>query len=121
DREKVKELFEEILEGEPVRFQCLERVGKQGTMTRPVRRVVEDGATRRKILARARTLKEREEKWRKVYIMPDLTRVQQKEDKVLRDKVKEFRASGVTNVKILKGEVVRMEGECRELLFMPDK
>ena len=45
----------------------------------------------------------------KLYIVPDLTKEQQSEDTKLRDEVKRLRASGATNVRISKGNVVADE------------
>ena len=42
----------------------------------------------------------------RIYIVPDLTQEQQREDKKLRDEVKRLRDSGAVNVRISKGSVV---------------
>ena len=58
---------------------------------------------------------------------PDLTRLQQEEDKKLRDKLKEFREEGSkkgnerTSVKIIRGEIVREVNGGREVLFSLEK
>lgn len=118
DNDFVKEVIMDLLEGEPVRFVVVERVGRKGAVGRPIRIRVEDFSARRRILMKAKTLKDRDDdKLKKIYIMPDLTREQQKDDKTLRDKAKEFRTNGVTNVKIFKGDVIREEGGIRETLY----
>jgi len=39
-------------------------------------------------------------------VVPDLTRIQQEEDKILRDEVKRRRLVGEVKVRIVKGEVI---------------
>jgi hypothetical protein len=43
----------------------------------------------------------------KIYIVPDLTRVQQLEDKKIRDQVKKYRQEGEIGVRIERGKIVR--------------
>jgi hypothetical protein len=45
-----------------------------------------------------------DEALKKIYLAPDLTRMQQEEDKKLRDKLKELRNNGSKNMKITKQE-----------------
>jgi hypothetical protein len=65
----------------------------------------------------------KDEGLRRIYVAPDLTRIQQEEDKKLRDKLKEVRGEGKRsenerkNVKIVRGEIVREENGVREVLF----
>ena len=47
-----------------------------------------------------------------MYIVPDLTRMQQDEDKILREEVKNRRNAGALNVRIVSGRVV--EGTVNE-------
>ena len=52
-----------------------------------------------------------------IFVVPDLTKLQQEEDKKLRDKLKEIRESGRKQAKIEKGEIVEeVEGK-KEVLF----
>ena len=76
---------------------------------------------RRSIFQRAKDLYN-SDKFKKVYITPDLTRNQQKIDKELRDKVHEFRKAGETTAKILAGRVVKnLEGGKEVVLYEPPK
>ena len=107
DEEKVQKMLDELLERERVKYSLIGRVGKKGTREtaiRPIRIKIETIENKGKILKKARNLKEIEE-YRKVYIVPDMTRKQQEEDKTLRDKVKEFRAKGMEGVRIQRGNV----------------
>ena len=96
------------------------RVGKvAGSKPRPVRVAIEEVDDKRKILNRAKLLKENS-KYDKIYVCPDLTKKQQDEDKKLRDKVREFRNQGMVGVKIVRGEVVKEEAGSRVVLFGGD-
>lgn len=99
-------------------FEIVGRIGKSELKdkTRPLRILMEDPIARRKILRGASSLKGKKD-FDKVYIVPDHTRKQQEQDKLLRDKVKQFREEGKTGVKISKGEVVQIRGEEKEVLF----
>ena len=102
DEEKVQKLLDELLERERVKYSLIGRVGKKGTREtaiRPIRIKIETIENKGKILKKARNLKEIEE-FKRVYIVPDMTRKQQEEDKTLRDKVKEFRANGMEGVRM---------------------
>jgi len=68
----------------------LGRIGRKGVGPRPVRIMIKENAHRRKLLANARELKTMAG-LNKIYLVPDLTRLQQMEDKKLRDQVKELR------------------------------
>jgi hypothetical protein len=60
------------------------------------------------------------EDFKKIFIVPDLTRKQQLLDKELRDKVKELRASGQQNIMIRAGKVIKNLGEKKvEILYCP--
>lgn len=52
-----------------------------------------------------------------IYVAPDLTRVQQEEDRKLREKLKEIRLAGKKYVKISKGEIVQEEGGQKVVLY----
>ena len=116
ESEKVAEIFRELLEGVPVRLGTVERLGKKGDKVRHIRVTIEDQYTRRKILAKAKNLKEKSAT-KKLFIVPDLTRLQQENDKKLRDKLRTLKAEGIQNVKIQKGEIIKIDGNEREVLF----
>jgi hypothetical protein len=108
-REIVKDVISGLMPGVQVNFELVGRIGKKGVGTRPVRIKVDDQSHRRKLLARAKDLKDKEG-LDKIYIVPDLTRVQQMEDKKLREEVRRLRAAGERGVKIEKGAVVIRNG-----------
>jgi hypothetical protein len=108
-REIVKDIISGLMPGVQVNFELVGRIGKKGVGTRPVRIKVDDQSHRRKLLARAKDLKDKEG-LDKIYIVPDLTRVQQMEDKKLREEVRRLRAAGERGVKIEKGAVVIRNG-----------
>ena len=66
---------------------------------------VRDLTDKGRLLSRAKKLRYVPE-MNKIYIVPDLTLVQQQEDKKLREEVKRLRENGVANVKIYKGKVL---------------
>ena len=89
-----------------VEYEVLGRIGKKiAGVDRPVRVLVRDVAMRRRLLMKARELKGND-RFERIYIVPDLTRIQQQEDKKLRDEVKKLRQQGQVGVKISKGEIV---------------
>jgi hypothetical protein len=104
-REIVNNVISGLMPGVQVNFELVGRIGKKGVGTRPVRIKVDDQNHRRKLLAGAKDLKDKEG-LDKIYIVPDLTRVQQMEDKKLREEVRRLRAAGERGVKIEKGAVV---------------
>jgi hypothetical protein len=104
-REIVADVINGLLPEVKVEFVLMGRIGKRGNGTRPVRVKVDDQSHRRKILGRAKDLKTMEG-MDKIFIVPDLTRVQQLEDKKLREEVKRLRASGERGARIEKGVVV---------------
>jgi hypothetical protein len=108
-REIVKDVISGLMPGVQVNFELVGRIGKKGVGTRPVRIKVDDQSHRRKLLARAKDLKDKEG-LDKIYIVPDLTRVQQMEDKKLREEVRRLRAAGERGVKIEKEAVVIRNG-----------
>ena len=91
-------------------------IGKPGGKPRPLRINIRIPAERRKLLYQTKRLRDMKE-YEKVYISPDLTRLQQEEDKHLRDKVKEFKQQGLSNVKIVRGQVVSETDGRKEILF----
>jgi hypothetical protein len=104
-RDIVSDVVKGLVPEVAVEFVIVGRIGKKGTVARPVRIRVEDQGHRRKLLSRAKDLKGKEGLQR-IYIVPDLTRMQQQEDKVLRDEVKRLRTSGENGARIEKGVVV---------------
>jgi hypothetical protein len=104
-REIVTDVVNGLVPEVKVEFVILGRIGKKGNVARPVRIRVDEQGHRRKLLATAKDLKGKEG-LDKIYIMPDLTRLQQQEDKALRDEVKRLRTAGETGVRIEKGVVV---------------
>jgi hypothetical protein len=115
-KDDVEELIKELMGGLYVKIQVGERIGRKDGKARPVRITVEDLRHRRNILRKAKELKNMEGKER-IYITPDLTRLQQEDDKKLRDQVKIFRNRGDIDAKIVRGEVVKGEGNDRQVLF----
>ena len=111
DTEKVREIVEAVVvNGAKVEFQVLGRIGKSGgNRPRPVRIKVEEMGAKRLILMKAKGLKEVRGK-ESVYIVPDLTKVQQEEDWKLRSEIRRRREAGEIRVRVVKGEVV---GESR--------
>ena len=79
-----------LLPGVKVEFTVLGRIGRKGGGPRPVHIMIKENAHRRKLFANAREIKTMVG-LNKVYLVPDLTRLQQMEDKKLRDQVKELR------------------------------
>lgn len=65
---------------------------------------IEDLGPWRLVLSRAVRLKDTE--FKKVFIVPDSTRLQQADDKKLREKLKEIRESDKTTARNMKGSIV---------------
>ena len=63
-----------------VGYEVVGRVGKKGDNPRPLRIKVEDSRSRKKILISVNNLKDMKGK-KNIYIVPDLTKMQQKEDR----------------------------------------
>ena len=83
------------------------RVGRliEGKL-RPVRVVIKSLDGKREILARAKHLKEHD-KFKRMFISPDLTRKQQEVDKTLRVELKRLREGGEPEAKIKAGKIVK--------------
>lgn len=115
----VEKVFEELIPEVGIKYEIMGRIGRQEQLvTRPLRIHIHDSEHRRRLLNRGKQLKTAEEdELKKIYLAPDLTRMQQEEDKKLRDKLKELRNSGSKNIKITKGEIVSEEGGKREIVF----
>jgi hypothetical protein len=53
----------------------------------------------------------------RVFVMPDLTKMQQDAERKLRDKLKEIRQAGETDAKINRGDIVKFVNGQRQVLF----
>ena len=133
EKTEVDRILEVLVEEVNIKYEIVGRVGrleKEGGAgrCRPLRIRNEELDHKRKLLSRGKNLKGAEDdNLRKVYVAPDLTRLQQEEDKKLRDKLKEFREDGMrkgierTSVKIVRGEIVREVNGGREVNFSLEK
>lgn len=87
--------------------------------SRPIRLMIKTLDGKKEILARAKQLKEND-KFKRMFISPDLTRKQQEMDKELRNQLKKFREEGETEAKIRFGKVVKNgRGGREEVLYQP--
>ena len=115
----IKDIMETLVEETDIGYEIFGRVGRKDTSNsdkaRPLRLVIEDIGHRQLVLSRGKKLKE--SNFKQIFIVPDLTRSQQEEDKKLRDKLKEIRPHGTTNAKIVKGEIVSVEDGEKVVLF----
>jgi hypothetical protein len=115
-KDRVKEIISAVgLEENKVKY--FGRVGRNATGPRPrsVRVVCEDAETKRSFLKSAFKLKTIEG-YANIYVSSDLTKMQQIQDKKLRDKLKEIRLSN-RDAKINNGEIVIFEDGYRKILF----
>jgi len=103
------------------KVKYLGRVGRYiaGSRARIVRVVCDDAETKRNFLKAANKLKTLEG-YESTYVGMDLTKVQQLQDKALRDKLKEIRIDH-KEAKINNGEVVIFEEGNRKILFSQQK
>jgi PHD-finger len=101
----VREVIDALMPETKVEVVYVGRIGRRCEKDRPLRILVEDNGHRRKILSRAKELKGMEGKER-IFIVPDRTRIQQDEDKKLREEVKRLRLAGGVRVRIVRGTVV---------------
>jgi len=92
DLEAVNEVLKKGLKIDAERHVIeVHRIGKLDSgKARPMRVKIQTLEARSEIIARARTLKDSDE-YKNIYVSPDLTRKQQKDDKELRYKLKEIR------------------------------
>jgi len=91
-----------------IKYEVMGRIGKKSDKIRPLRVKLTDLGDKRRVLSRAKNLKN-EAGMGKIYIVPDLTKIQQTEDKKLREEVKSLRMAGIINVKISNGKVISEE------------
>ena len=107
----ITDIMETLVEEVDISYEIFGRVGRKDTSNadkaRPLRIIIEDIGHRRLVLSRGKKLKE--SSFKQVFIVPDLTRLQQEEDKKLRDKLKDIRQHGTTNARIVKGEIVSVD------------
>src|SRR6267154_2579412 len=115
-RAKVNEIIN-VVGLEESKIKYFGRVGRvvAGSKPRIVRVVCEDAETKRRFLKVANRLKTTEN-FANIYIAMDLTKVQQGQDKILRDKLKEFKEVH-KEAKINNGEIVVFEEGNRKVLF----
>ena len=73
---------------------------------RPIKVILKRVDCRKEILIRAKSLKE-SDRFKKVFITPDLTRKQQEVDKELRKQLRKFKDDGEVGAKIQHGKVVK--------------
>jgi len=86
----------------------VERIGMaHAGRARPLRVTMTNTESRYDILQACSDLR-KHEKYKKVYIVPDLTRKQQENDKVLRDKLKDLRTEGESEIRIKKGKIIKL-------------
>jgi PHD-finger len=102
------------------KFEIIGRVGKKlGNKPRLIRVCIEDGEDRTKILKGAVNLRN-VTGLERVFVMPDLTKMQQETEKKLRDKLKEIRQAGENDAKINKGDIVKFVNGQRQVLYSQD-
>ena len=73
---------------------------------RPIKVILKQVDCRKEILIRAKSLKE-SDRFKKVFITPDLTRKQQEVDKELRKQLRKYKDDGEVGAKIQHGKVVK--------------
>lgn len=95
------------------------RIGRvRSEKPRPLRIQLHSEDGKKEILSRARNLKDNE-KFKRMFITPDLTRKQQVVDKELRMKLKEIRENGETQARIRFGKIVKNGTDGRIVVLFP--
>ena len=115
-KEKVKAIVNIVgLDQEKVKY--FGRIGRNngGAKVRIIRVICEDQETRRKFLMGSNKLRS-VEGYERIYISADLTKEQQAQDKILRDKLKEIRLEH-KEAKINNGEIVIFDNGNKKTLF----
>jgi hypothetical protein len=84
--EIVQDIVNGLLGDGGVKYEVIGRIGRKAEKPRPLRIKVEDSRNRRRILVSAKKLKGMEGK-QNIYIVPDLTREQQEEDRRKRKEI----------------------------------
>ena len=95
---KIHELIDTLMPEVKIDYIIIERIGARGLVARPIRVKFEDNNHKRRLLAKAKEFRN-EKSMDKIYIVPDMIKAQQEEDKKLKQKVKALR---------LAGEIVKM-------------
>ena len=108
DKVVIDSVIKELVEEMHIECEVGGRIGKKSDKMRPLRVKLTELSDKRRILSRAKNLKNKIG-MEKFYIVPDLTQEPQREDKRLRDEVKRLRDTGAVNVRISKGTVVADE------------
>lgn len=111
-REDVQEVSSLIAEGleieEHVSITSAIRLGKRDEdKTRLLRVTLENVKTKRNILAKAKKLRETE-KWKQVFITPDLSPKERQKNKVLREELNRRIKEGEEDLVIRRGKIIRM-------------
>jgi len=88
-----------------IEYEIMGRIGKKGDKIRPLRIRMADMEDKRRVLYRAKNLK-KVEGMQRIYVVSDLTKAQQEEEKKLRIELKRVRDEGDANAKISKGVIV---------------
>lgn len=110
------EVLRELKVDEGNGFEYVGRVGRKATRPRPIRIKFGSMEAKRGLLTRAKNLRDIT-KFSRIYISNDLTRLQQEQDKKLRDKLREFREEGKLGVKISNGTIMQYVDGRQVVLF----
>ena len=119
DKEEVAEILGSGLSMDPTRhIEMMMRLGKKiDGKIRPLRLRLKTLEGRREMLTRAKNLRHIE-RFKKLFITPDLTKRQQETDKILRMKLREFRDGGESSAKISYGKIIKNgPGGIEQVLF----
>lgn len=118
EAEMVKEICTRLVGASAVKsISYIERIGRRSSgKHRLVRVCFSNQQAKFDVLGNASELKKISE-FKKLTICPDLTRKQQDQDKLLRNKLKEIRDSGVSDAKIRKGKVVKNDKGVELVLY----
>jgi PHD-finger len=103
----IEKIIDELMPEVQVGFKIVGRIGKKGEKARPVRIEVVEPAHKRRILSRAKNLKGIDE-FKAIYVVADLTRVQQEEERTKREKARVSRQEQSDNAR--RGEETPSEG-----------
>jgi hypothetical protein len=118
DVECVMEVMDDVLHIDFTRnVEKVERIWRlvEGR-ARPLRVMLKQLEGKKEILARAKLLK-KGEKFKKMFISPDLTRKQQEKDKELRRKLKLIRETGAMGARIKNRKVIKTRQEGEKLCY----
>ena len=105
DKIEVRKVMDALVEEVKVEVEILGRIGKKGDKSRPIRIKLNDLVDKRRVMFRAKKLRN-VVGMERMYVVPDLTKVQQEEDRKLREEVRRMKDEGVASVKISKGSIV---------------